>query len=187
MPRYEYTVVPAPTKAAKVKGVKGTEARFAHELEQLMNRYGAEGWEYQRSDTLPCEERSGLTGRTTRFQNLLVFRRALDAEEPRAASFEPAVQAPEHSAEPAEPVAAPEPVAEPQPVTAPAAHHVPAPEAPPVQRAEPDLPSFRSTAHDPAHPAKPQFTSRIQEGRSPRLGGAHTGSDGDRPPEAAKR
>ena len=77
MLRYEYKVVPAPEQGRRAKGVKGTAGRFAHALETLMNDLGAEGWEYLRCDTLPCEERTGLTGRTTRFQNMLVFRRAL--------------------------------------------------------------------------------------------------------------
>ncbi|MCO4848017.1 MAG: DUF4177 domain-containing protein [Yoonia sp.] len=76
MSQYEYKVVPAPKKGLKVKGVKSSEDRFAHALETVMNTLGAEGWEYQRSDTLPSEERSGLTGRVTTFQNMLVFRRA---------------------------------------------------------------------------------------------------------------
>jgi hypothetical protein len=42
-----------------------------------MNRLGAEGWEYLRADTLPCEERVGFTGRQTTFQHMLIFRRAL--------------------------------------------------------------------------------------------------------------
>lgn len=37
MPRYEYKVVPAPTKGLKGKGVKGPEARFSHALQELMN------------------------------------------------------------------------------------------------------------------------------------------------------
>jgi len=41
-----------------------------------MNEMGSEGWEYVRSDTLPCEERSGFTSKITVYQNLLVFRRA---------------------------------------------------------------------------------------------------------------
>lgn len=77
MTRYEYKIIPAPQRGVKAKGAKTTEARFAHALTELMNELGREGWEYQRSDTLPCEERVGLTGRTTRFQNMLVFRRAL--------------------------------------------------------------------------------------------------------------
>ena len=41
----------------------------------------ANGWEYVRAETLPCEERSGLTGRTTVYHNVLVFRRPLEAAE----------------------------------------------------------------------------------------------------------
>lgn len=84
MPRFEYKVIPAPVKAARAKGIKGTDNRFAHALMSLMNELGAEGWEYQRSDTLPCEERSGLTGKTTTFRNMLVFRRSLEAATPVA-------------------------------------------------------------------------------------------------------
>ncbi|MCI2398614.1 DUF4177 domain-containing protein [Aliiroseovarius subalbicans] len=82
--KFEYKVVPAPKKGKRVKGVKGAEARFANTLSDVMNEYGAEGWEYQRTDTLPCETRSGLTGKTTVFQNMLVFRRALDVAEDTA-------------------------------------------------------------------------------------------------------
>ena len=93
MPTYEYKVVPAPTKAGKIKGIKGTDNRFAAELAGLMNKYGADGWEYQRTDTLPCEERQGLTGRVTTFQNMLIFRRKTETE---AAETTPA-EAPERS------------------------------------------------------------------------------------------
>lgn len=87
MPQYEYRVVPAPVKGLKAKGVRGHEARFAHALEDLMNRMGAEGWEYQRAETLPAEERHGLTNVTTTYRNMLVFRRprqgSSEAFEPR--------------------------------------------------------------------------------------------------------
>jgi hypothetical protein len=85
MPRYEYKVVPAPKKAAKVKGLKGTDQLFAASLSDIMNRMGADGWEYQRSDTLPCEERHGLTGRVTTFQNMLIFCRKIETEVHQAA------------------------------------------------------------------------------------------------------
>lgn len=78
--KYEYKVVPAPRKGEKARGVKGIEGRFAHALMRVMNEMGAEGWEYQRADTLPCDSRSGLTGKSTSFQNMLVFRRQLEAE-----------------------------------------------------------------------------------------------------------
>ncbi len=78
MPRYEYKVVPAPKKAGKIKGLKGTDQLFAASLSEIMNRMGGDGWEYQRTDTLPCEERQGLTGRVTIFQNMLIFRRKIE-------------------------------------------------------------------------------------------------------------
>ncbi|QFS82318.1 hypothetical protein FIU97_05925 [Roseivivax sp. THAF40] len=75
MPHYEYRVLPAPEKGLKAKGVKGPKARFAHSVETLMNEMGAEGWEYLRADTLPSEERAGLTSSVTEWRTLLVFRR----------------------------------------------------------------------------------------------------------------
>lgn len=79
MIRYEYKVVPAPEKGTKARGVKTAPARFALSVEQALNQLAAEGWEYQRAELLPSEERSGLTGSTTNWRNLLVFRRPLPA------------------------------------------------------------------------------------------------------------
>ncbi|MEP2784320.1 MAG: DUF4177 domain-containing protein [Pseudoruegeria sp.] len=76
MPKYEYKVVPAPVKGTKAKGLKSTSERFAQSLMDVMNAEGCNGWEYLRADTLPVEERSGLTGKSTTYQNMLVFRRA---------------------------------------------------------------------------------------------------------------
>lgn len=73
---YEYKVIPAPTRGQKAKGIKAPEGRFANALEIEMNRLSAEGWEYLRADTLPHEERSGLTGSSTSYRSVLVFRRA---------------------------------------------------------------------------------------------------------------
>lgn len=85
MPRYEYKVIPAPRRGEKARGVKTTEERFALALTGVMNALGAEGWEYVRADTLPVDERSGLTGTKTSFQNLLVFRREVAVAGPVAA------------------------------------------------------------------------------------------------------
>ena len=74
---YEYRVVPAPNRGEKARGVKTTSDRFALALTGVMNTLGREGWEYLRADTLPCEERVGLTGSKSTFQHLLVFRRAV--------------------------------------------------------------------------------------------------------------
>jgi hypothetical protein len=82
MPAYEYKVVPAPRTAIKEKGAKTTDARFAVTLTRLMNELGAEGWEYQRAESLPCDERRGLTGRVETTQHVLVFRRERAAVQP---------------------------------------------------------------------------------------------------------
>lgn len=89
MQRYEYKIVPAPAKGTKARGVKTPEGRFAHTLESLLNELAAEGWEFQRAELLPSEERSGLTGSVTNWRNVLVFRRAL--ETPASVEEAPAV------------------------------------------------------------------------------------------------
>ena len=76
MAAFEYKVIPAPRRGDKARGAKTTADRFAAALSQVMNDLGRDGWEYLRADTLPCEERAGLTGKTTAFQHMLVFRRA---------------------------------------------------------------------------------------------------------------
>ncbi len=92
--RYEYKVIPAPKRAEKVRGAKQTEDRFAHALAGLMNKMGREGWEYLRAETLPCEERTGLRGRTTTFQNMLIFRRMTEAEAEVSGQVETTAPAP---------------------------------------------------------------------------------------------
>ncbi len=89
---YEYKVVPAPQRGLKAKGKKTHEDRFAHALETAMNAYAADGWEYLRADTLPCEQREGLMGRSTVFQNILVFRRPAKAKQLAPAPVVPAPQ-----------------------------------------------------------------------------------------------
>ncbi|MEM9968903.1 MAG: DUF4177 domain-containing protein [Pseudomonadota bacterium] len=75
MPRYEYKVIPAPTRGRKGKGIKGAEARFAHALEGVINTLAEDGWEYQRTDTLPSTERIGLASTSTHWRNMLIFKR----------------------------------------------------------------------------------------------------------------
>jgi hypothetical protein len=85
MRSYEYKVVPAPSRGEKARGLKTTAERFAHALELAMNGLGSDGWEFVGAETLPVEEKTGFTGRvSTVYQNLLVFRRAVEAEVPSA-------------------------------------------------------------------------------------------------------
>ncbi|MEO8242339.1 MAG: DUF4177 domain-containing protein [bacterium] len=77
MQTYEYKVVPSPRKGEKSRAAKTTPERFALALTTLMNSLAGDGWEYLRADALPCDERVGLTGSKTTFQNMLIFRRLL--------------------------------------------------------------------------------------------------------------
>ena len=111
MSRYEYRVVPAPAKGLKAKGIRTPEARFSHALQSLMNKMGQDGWEYQRAETLPSTERSGLASTTTQWRNVLVFRRLMSAA---IDAFQPQVQP---IASPAEPPAPPPVTAVTKPAT----------------------------------------------------------------------
>lgn len=118
MHAFEYKVVPAPHKGTKAKGIKTPENRFANSIEILLNEMAAEGWEYQRAELLPSEERSGLTGSTTNWRNVLIFRRALATSD---LSSEKATDLTAHAPQGAAPeVVVPQPDAEPQtpPLTA---------------------------------------------------------------------
>ena len=103
---YEYKVVPAPTRGLKAKGVKTAEERFANALQTGMNNLAAEGWEYMRTDTLPSEQREGIMGKTTIYQNMLVFRRPkkVAAAHPTPAAAAPRIVEPA-AVKPAPPVA----------------------------------------------------------------------------------
>lgn len=74
---HEYKVIPAPRRAEKAKGARTTADRFANTLAEAINAMARDGWEYLRAEVLPCEERSGLTGRKITDQHVLVFRKAL--------------------------------------------------------------------------------------------------------------
>lgn len=156
MTTFEYVVVPAPKRAPKVKGAKTGEARFAHALTGVMNDYGAEGWEYLRSDTLPCEERSGFTGTKTVFQTMLVFRRAI---EPEASNFGlPAHDGVETPEQLAATLPAPAALAPPEKRVAiephlPEPRHEAAPALPRLGSARPTAPAVAGEAHVPPFPA----------------------------------
>lgn len=107
MQSYEYTVIPAPNRGEKSRAARTGIERFAHALTNEMNRMAQAGWEYVRAETLPCEERTGLTSRTTVYHNVLVFRRSLLAA-PAHANV-PAVA----QRVPAEPALQPAPIAPP--------------------------------------------------------------------------
>ncbi|MDO5631284.1 MAG: DUF4177 domain-containing protein [Paracoccus sp. (in: a-proteobacteria)] len=148
MKNHEYTVIPAPERGERIKGLKTPGERYAHTLSAEINRMAADGWEYVRAETLPSEERSGLTGRQTVYLNLLVFRRALTpltAAEPAQTKTVPQPEYPVAATAPAasEPVpvlpdaAAPQPSSHPQAsglTSSPGAAVIDRPATPPAPR-----------------------------------------------------
>ncbi|AYE99974.1 DUF4177 domain-containing protein [Paracoccus yeei] len=117
MSSYEYIAIPAPARGEKTRGAKTGIDRFAATLTDTLNRMAGDGWDYVRAETLPAEERSGLTSRTTVYHNLLIFRRSLAAAQPMP---NPVRAAPEPAPAPVpEPAPAPEPAETTPPVRAP--------------------------------------------------------------------
>ncbi len=78
MTNFEYKAIVAPRRGKAAKGVRGGPEKFANAVSMLMNEMAGKGWEYLRADTLPNEERQGLTGRVVKYQSLLVFRRKVE-------------------------------------------------------------------------------------------------------------
>ncbi len=92
MDYFEYKVIPAPRRSVRVKGAKGADGKFAATLEKMINELAAKGWQYLRAESLPTDERHGITRRKTEsYQNVLIFRRLAEMteiEEPVTALLE---------------------------------------------------------------------------------------------------
>lgn len=150
MSQYQYKVIPAPTRGLRGKGVKGADGKFANALETLMNDMGAQGWEFQRAETLPSEERAGLTSKTTVFRNILVFRKeitdAADAFDPKLIAAPVPAPVPVPDAEPQ-----PEPTPEPEPVPVFERRIEPTLESPVASEAAPEPVSEPEPDAAPAH------------------------------------
>lgn len=139
MSQFEYRVIPAPLRGEKAKDAKTPTDRYSLTLTSELNRMARDGWEYVRADVLPSEERSGLTGRSTVYHNLLVFRRAVPVPSTGAIPTQPKPEYPVA----ASPARAPEPVPD-------------LPEAAaPLQRAQPagSMPATDDTQADALPPA----------------------------------
>ena len=118
MRKFEYKAMPAPQQGKKARGVKSTPDRFALSMTDVLNEMAQDGWEYVRAETLPCDERKGLTGTQTTYQNILIFRRLDATSEPLALETAPTpVAAPVYD-EPVEEIPTPPETPEaPRPVT----------------------------------------------------------------------
>lgn len=97
---YEYKVVPAPAKGQKARGVRKSEDKFAYAIQQVMNQNAQDGWEFLRSETLPNEERVGLTNTSTTYRSMLVFRRPTESVAPEVSPAAKAIPTRVTAAEP---------------------------------------------------------------------------------------
>ena len=151
--RFEYTVVPAPNRGEKAKGARTPVDRFALSLTATLNRMAAEGWDYVRAETLPTDERSGLTGRATVYHNVLIFRRSAPGLESAAAPAAATSPQPEYPVS-ASPARAPQK----QPELPQAAAPLPDPNSTPTASTEPANTASSSTSDDdePATPPAPR-------------------------------
>lgn len=89
---YEYKVVPAPIRATRAKGLKTTADRFSHALAERINAEAAGGWQFQRIETLACEDRGRLWRSKSSAQTVMIFARALGFLPPDAGTALAAVR-----------------------------------------------------------------------------------------------
>ena len=100
MTGYTYKTVAAPRRLKKIKGVKGKDALLARTVEDLIAVEAAQGWEYQRTDTFPVEEKGGLFSKSSvETRAVLIFRKAV-ASAPAQPVAQPMAAAPQHAAQP---------------------------------------------------------------------------------------
>lgn len=92
--QYEYKVVGAPEKGRRKRGAKTRSDRVAAAFEDVLAAEAVEGWEYQRTDLVPVDERRGMFGRRDEVHRaVMVFRR------PLRQSVEPVARNPRGAAE----------------------------------------------------------------------------------------
>ncbi len=79
--QYEYKTVGAPEKGKRKRGVRNASDRVAAAFEEILEREAVDGWEYQRTDLLPVNERNGWFSRVQETHRaVMVFRRPVEDE-----------------------------------------------------------------------------------------------------------
>lgn len=77
--QYEYKTVGAPEKGKRKRGARNASERVAAAFEEILEREAVDGWEYQRTDLLPVNERNGWFSRVQETHRaVMVFRRLLE-------------------------------------------------------------------------------------------------------------
>ena len=147
---FEYKCVAAPEKARRRRGAKTRTDRVALAMQDILAAEAVGGWEYQRTDLIPVEEKSGMFSRAHEVHRaVMVFRRPAASSAPRPAVQASPVSAPAPQPHVEQPVPAPVAPVTVEPETAPA----PAPvrEAPVHSETDED---FRLAAEPPQTPQR---------------------------------
>ncbi len=78
---FEYKCVGAPERPKRQRGVRGRSDRVALAMQEIIGAEAVDGWEYQRTDLVPVEEKRGIFSRAHEVHRaVLVFRRELEPE-----------------------------------------------------------------------------------------------------------
>lgn len=87
MTYYDYKVVPAPTRAKRVRGVKAAPELVALAMAEAINEVARQGWEYVRAENVAAEAPGGWLRRGAATEvAVLVFRRPREHLSPRLAA-----------------------------------------------------------------------------------------------------
>lgn len=74
MRRYEYKVIPVPTRCLGPRGADAGTDPAAYTVETVLNDLGLQGWEYLRTDCMTLQK-GGILGRGEVTREMLIFRR----------------------------------------------------------------------------------------------------------------
>jgi hypothetical protein len=90
---FEYKCVGGPERPKRLRGTRSRSERVALAMQEIINIEAVDGWEYQRTDLVPVEEKAGLFSRAHDVHRaVLIFRRERSAARPAHAPM----QAPAH-------------------------------------------------------------------------------------------
>lgn len=78
---YQYKIIGAPERGLKKRGARSGSERIAAAMQEIIAEYALDGWEYMRTDMVPCVESGGLFSRSREVQRaVMVFRRDMRAQ-----------------------------------------------------------------------------------------------------------
>ncbi|MEM1272665.1 MAG: hypothetical protein AAGF88_02550 [Pseudomonadota bacterium] len=78
MSRYEFTVIPAPTRVRKLTDLTKGQDKFCATITDILTDMGLEGWDFMGAETLPYTRRRFIIFWQNAERTCLVFRREIE-------------------------------------------------------------------------------------------------------------